>query len=326
MKPPAGGVYTKRLYEQIMAGIAGPQLLVLSGFASASFSRQVLADRSDASVSLVVGMGAQTGMLRAEHEAFVELQSTLYPGRFTCKYYFDKPLIHSKIYVWGDTGNPSAGFAGSANFTWGGFRDHQEILVAADPKRLWRIHQSAAAKAVACTEKDAAARIAFIEKRAALHQAQAVHGAIEKKPPKATGQLDKIELSLLTRKGEIHQRAGLNWGQRAGRNPDQAYIQIPTAVDKSKPGFLPPRGHRFLLITDDDEHLWCVRAGDSAKHLETSDDNSRMGRYFRRRLGLAGGAFVRKEDLESYGRASVSIYKIDGDAFFMDFSSRGKPR
>ncbi len=35
-------------------------------------------------------------------------------------------------------------------------------------------------------------------------------------------------------RGEVHQRSGLNWGQREGRNPDQAYIPIPSTIAKAK--------------------------------------------------------------------------------------------
>ena len=78
------------------------------------------------------------------------------------------------------------------------------------------------------------------------------------------------------------------------------------------------------MITDDGQRLWCIRGGDNGKNLETPDDNSILGKYFRRRLSLESGIFVRKEDLDNYGRTSVAISRLDGDVFFLDFSSPKK--
>ena len=56
------------------------------------------------------------------------------------------------------------------------------------------------------------------------------------------------------------------------------------------------------------------------KAITTPENNSKLGEYFRYRLGLANGAFVTKEDLLRYGRTDVDFYKIDDEQYYMDFS------
>ena len=70
---------------------------------------------------------------------------------------------------------------------------------------------------------------------------------------------------------------------------------------------------------DDGETLVCVIAQDRGKAVETPDNNSLMGAYFRRRLQLQSGAKVTLADLQAYGRTDVTFTKVDSDLFFMLF-------
>lgn len=75
------------------------------------------------------------------------------------------------------------------------------------------------------------------------------------------------------------------------------------------------------MITDDRQTLICTRAqkGEEAA-IHTLHDNSIIGRYFRKRLGLPDGAFVKSEDLIRYERNGVKFYEIDDENYYMDFS------
>jgi hypothetical protein len=81
------------------------------------------------------------------------------------------------------------------------------------------------------------------------------------------------------------------------------------------------RGVEFLIECDDGELFKCVRAQANGKALETSSDNSLLGIYFRKRLGVRQGYLVTIEHLFRYGRTSVDISKKDEFRFFMDFST-----
>ena len=56
------------------------------------------------------------------------------------------------------------------------------------------------------------------------------------------------------------------------------------------------------------------------KAITTPLNNSQIGEYFRRRLGVANGAYISRIDLENYGRTNVVFYKLDEEQFYMDFS------
>jgi hypothetical protein len=123
---------------------------------------------------------------------------------------------------------------------------------------------------------------------------------------------------LSSRNGEVQSRGGLNWGQRPGREPNQAYIQLPPEVYNSD--FFPKAPESFTVVTDDDKSFICRRAekDEHGQTIHTPQNNSYLGEYFRNRLELANGAFVTRQDLERYGRTNVVFYKI-GDEYYMDF-------
>ncbi len=83
---------------------------------------------------------------------------------------------------------------------------------------------------------------------------------------------------------------------------------------------MPPRALTFSLITDDGESFDCVVAQDGRKAIESTYNNSLLGIYFRRRLGLPLGSKIEVDDLENYGRTDYTIEKIDEETFLLDFS------
>lgn len=130
--------------------------------------------------------------------------------------------------------------------------------------------------------------------------------------------VDAIKLSLLQNNGEIHNAGGLNWGQREGREPNQAYIALPSVLQEMV--FFPEPGIKFNVMTDDKVELIMVRQGENGKNITTSDNNSVLGVYFRNRLGLERGAFVEKRHLEEYGRTDVEFAKLDKLNYIMKFN------
>ena len=127
-----------------------------------------------------------------------------------------------------------------------------------------------------------------------------------------------ITLSLITRTGEPGRHSGLNWGQRPGRNPNEAYISLPSRIAKS--GFFPLEKRHFTAITDDRHQLILRIEQQNDKAITTPARNSDLGEYFRNRLGLANGAYVTRADLDRYGRTDVVFLKLDEETYYMDFS------
>lgn len=112
--------------------------------------------------------------------------------------------------------------------------------------------------------------------------------------------------------------SGLNWGQRPGREPNQAYLAVPVSVQKDM--FFPGVGLPFTLMSDDGWVFECKRAQQNGKAIH-SQNNSDLGRYFRHRLGLAEGALVTLRSLIEYGRTTIDVYRLDPTNFVFDFST-----
>jgi len=117
----------------------------------------------------------------------------------------------------------------------------------------------------------------------------------------------------------VPQRSGLNWGQRLGREENQAYLAVPAEIQRS--GFFPERGEEFLVECDDGEIMKCVRAQANGKAIETCGNNAILGLYFRRRLNIRPGYLVTIEHLYKYGRLSVDISQESNYRYFLDFST-----
>ena len=137
-----------------------------------------------------------------------------------------------------------------------------------------------------------------------------------------TSKSESVSLPLTSRiKGEevVPQKSGLNWGQRPGRDENQAYLAVPAYIQRS--GFFPDRGEPFIVECDDGEVLKCVRSQDNGKAIETTGNNAILGIYFRKRLGVRPGYLVTIDHLYRYGRISVDIRYINDYKYYLDFST-----
>ena len=246
-------------------------------------------------VQLVVGM-ASDGIRLADHDMFNRLEKE---AAFKCHYRIAPPAVHSKVYVWMRGDAPLRAFVGSANYTEQGFLSgrQENAMDETDPRE---------------------ARGYFMD---TLRGAED-NVTLRRNEPRSRESGDCVTVSLLSRAGAVPTRNGLNWGQRYGRNPNQAYIQLGAA--RAKSGFFPPRPEQFTVVTDDNLSFIAVRAQKSGDRggdaIETTEGNHILGAYLRARIGVRSGAPVAKRDLENYGRTDITFCKIEGDTYYMDFS------
>lgn len=126
--------------------------------------------------------------------------------------------------------------------------------------------------------------------------------------PLTTGKNDKERVPY---------SSGLNWGQRPGRNQDQAYIAVPAHIQRSD--FFPAPGVQFIIKTDDGHEWLCARRQANGKAIHTIQDNSILGKYFRHRIGLQPGDLVVLSHLLGYGRTSIEIYRLSQLEYVLDF-------
>jgi hypothetical protein len=215
---------------------------------------------------------------------------------------------HTKLYVWLRQGIPAYGYVGSPNYSSNGFFTNREAISTSAEIASYAYYCQLLGDAVSCLNVTTD-KIKFRREK------------IDTPVPSTNSNYhlsDTLEVSLLDAKGEMHARSGLNWGQRDGRNKNQAYIPVNGALRTAN--FFPPKGIVFTVITDDNVSFELVVAQDNDKALETPQSNAILGAYFRRRLNLQDGAYVTKNDLLAYGRTSVLFKKLNDELYFMDFS------
>lgn len=288
------------------------ELCIVSGYASATFSRKHLDDLSAKvgkdnapKVNLIIGMPSK----RADHPHYLNLEKE-FADRFKVYYIEDKPPVHSKVYAW--KGGKSIGFAGSANYSQFGFSHEKQInqLTQTDPAQIFSFYNSLLPRATPVSE--------FNYKQIEYRELQTVGGSV------GPGLIEwliphvAVRISFLSSDGKLPAKSGLNWGQRGGRERNQAYLSLRS--DSRTEGFLPEVGFTFSLITDDNNAFDCVVAQEGRKAIHSTKNNSFIGSYIRKRIGLKSGEFVTREHLEKYGRTDFTLIKINDETFKFDLS------
>lgn len=340
---------TSNLYKSALLkpGESCDQISVLTGYASPAMLHRLLDDldaqgRNETHVDLIVGMTGRDGIHRASHLGFLDIVSR-FPQRVRVRYAQMPYSIHSKIYVWTDSGSPVTSFTGSSNFTQTGFLiggrfdNHHEVLVRVDPGEAAREVKAMAPLAVDITDENVDALVEIHERtdylparRGAGWTPQTNSPSGHRSPIEApTEQVTSLLLPLIIttgrRTGRTHDKWGLNWGQREGRNPNQAAIPYPAKAKSASNEDFFPRGVKnnrpqFTVKTDDGEILYMVVAEDGDKGLHSVPSNSTLGVYFRNRLGVPDGAAVDAQALHRFGSRFLRFTKLDQETFRMDFS------
>lgn len=266
-------------------------------------------------LNLTVGMVPFDDLSVTIHEGFKELVSSDLPNEIEsirCSYVIDQPAEHGNLFIWCKNGQPYVAFTGSANFVQSSFigSHRQELMTLCDPFEAMAYYDSVVPRTVYCNHAE-------IEEYIILHPTHPVLD-LECNLVNGLDDYDSVLLSLVTRTGEPGTRSGLNWGQRYGREPNQAYIPLPSIIARS--GFFPLERRHFTAITDDRHQLTLRVEQQSNKAITTPVRNSDLGEYFRNRLGLPNGAYVTRADLDRYGRTDVKFVRLDEETYYMDFS------
>jgi hypothetical protein len=301
------------------------ELRIISGYATSAMVATHIKMLFDADknikISLIIGMTPKEGMVDVQHEGFKKLMDE-YPGKFECSYVMIKRTpCHSKLYIWLKEGVPVEAFIGSANYTNNAFFGYQqEILDECDPVKANDYYESFSGATIYCNHPEVEDAITIMEREQYRKKSGITEEAVGELYIDCQG-LEHVTFSLLTEKGDPGNAGGrLNWGQRDRRNRNEAYLHVPAHIAKS--GFFPPKKQQFTVLTDDGKSLICVIAQQGDKGIETPNNNSDLGLYFRERLGLESGAFVTREDLDRYGRTDVTFCKMDNETYYMDYSPK----
>jgi hypothetical protein len=314
------------LLEPIRQG--ADSLKIISGYATHTMASwhitEIMSQAHPAiDITLIVGMCPFDGISRSVHEGFKNLISRNYTAgqsNLVCQYVVEGTPVHSKLYLWEKNGSPFSAYMGSANYTQSAFsHSRRELLHECAPSEALAYYNNIEPNTMFCTHAE-------IEDYVTLMQTHPVLTAEESPLLSLRGSgVQRVTLSLLARGGNTGTRSGLNWGQRDGREPNQAYIPLPIEVVRMN--FFPLAGNlsgkdnpHFSVLTDDGKQLILRVEQQNNKAITTPLNNSLIGEYFRHRIGLANGAYVTRQDLERYGRTNITFYKLDDEQYFMDFS------
>lgn len=301
------------------------ELYIISGYATPTMLSWYIKNlyhktQTPIRIYLLVGMVPFDGISVSVHEGFIQLvrsEQQQEIEKLECSYIYDAPAVHSNLLIWAKDSFPVLAFSGSANFVQSSFvgRHRQEVMNECDPHEALEYYHSLIARSIYVHHAEVEEYVIIHPAHAVLDSENTLIDGFDLMMPQG---YQTVTLSLITRSGETGKRSGLNWGQRPGRNPNEAYITLPSRIAKS--GFFPLEERHFTVITDDRHQLILRIEQENDKAITTPARNSDLGEYFRNRLGLANGAYVTRADLERYGRTNVVFLKLDEETYYMDFS------
>ena len=313
---------TEQLFETILISPIrsnANKLYIVSGYASpmmfVSYQDKLKKEfgkktRDNIKIDLIIGMCRSDGISKYYHSSFQKLVDEY--NNFKCYYLCEGTRLHSKVYGWFTDNDPIVGYTGSANFSQTAyFGQQRELMTEVRADDVKSYFNSVLNQTVCCTSPDVEEKIEITE----------ISSRGERTSVESTGlseNNDTVLVSLVQRNGQVHEKSGLNWGQRRGREPNQACI--PLRVELLRSNFFPDRGIYFIVTADDDKEFICVRQGDNGKQISTPENNSLLGRYFRNRMSLNLDQKVLTEHLTNYGRTDVTFHKVRELEYYMDFS------
>jgi len=317
------------LFDPIKQG--ADNLKIVSGYATHTMASwhitEIEAQGFDPiSITLIVGMCKFDGISVSAHNGFNSLVSgnrSVRQSKLKCQYVVDGTPVHSKLYLWEKNGFPFIAYMGSANYTQSAFSvSRRELIESCSPDDAAIYFEKIEADTMYCNHSEIEDKIRILPTHPILQAEETPAISVR------GSDVQRVTLSLLARGGETGVRSGVNWGQRNGREPNQAYIKLPANIARTD--FFPLEGNlsgkhnpHFSVLTDDGINLILRVEQQNNKAITTPLNNSLVGEYIRNRIGVANGQYVTRKDLETYGRTDVTFYKIGDEQdvqYFMDFS------
>ena len=320
-----GQLFYKDLYDQIFSNYPreATDLYIVSAFLGA----QPVQDLTELPLNTTLIYGYQ----KDRNDAGLDnILKNIHRENNNVSILFSKDLVHSKIYLWFKNEQPLKAFIGSANFSTNGLKTpYRETLLDVEKPDIYALKgyfNLIKDKSLVCTET--------IDR-------------IKKEEPLRTSDL--CELKLFDPKtGQVQERSALNWGFSKGHvYKDDAYIRISIEDVRLYPELFLPKtynpeeGHRSRKIDEAVELIWddgvvmeCLFEGtqtidgdDYPKQIASSGSKRYLGEYIRNRLGKGlvskqklDHERITREDLEGYGRSTISLSLISTGVYKADFS------
>ena len=313
------------------------KLTIITGYSNPAMVSRHMADidNENFNIDLLIGMGIS----KLDKNGYIKLEER-YGDSFNCFIMPKTQKVHSKLYRWLNQNKDVEIYLGSANYSQNGLtkESQKELLYKINEEHVHSINsyiKSAFSIAVPVIDLDDSELLkskAIGDVKPNIEKDLKNGGHMELLSKEG---LRGIRLSLLARDGTLPGRSGLNWGQRPElkREPNQAYIKVPVAVQRID--FFPARGVHFIIENQNIEKnlsnidstigsnvnpiFFATRAQDHGKAIESTENNSILGRFFRNKIGVPLGKPITLNHLINYGKTYVDFFKIDDETFLMDF-------
>lgn len=294
----------------------GNELRIVSGYASPAMleSHLRMFQGEGLSVNIHLTIGMLQGKLDEQNKAsYLQVMSAEWGGSkaASVSVISQGPSVHSKVYVWAGLSGFKKAFAGSANYSVSAMLEEKTMEVCAE------VNWQSASDYVRSCERNSQS-INLVTATASSRLAEPAFMLSDAAPEESTIiRSEFIEIPLLVREGDIMQtpaKSGINWGQREGREPNQAYLSLSPKIRN----FFPAPSVRFMVYTRRHGGFVAVRAQAEGKALQSSTNNSILGLILRQALGVKEGAYVTTSDVRRAGMESLRCYRLVSGDFYLD--------
>lgn len=304
--------------------IESDELVIVSGFIGPHPLERV--EEIPLLTTVVYGMYGSVGIKNSLHNPIVQLNNSI---KNLTVLYSEVP-VHSKCYIWKKNNCIVHALIGSANFSVNGLRTPFREILAETTRDTFIPLQTYLERilnhSIVCTNATV----------------RGVQTGIQLLDIGTDEHICRMTL-LDPRTNETHLAGGINWGHgNSHTTPDDAYIAIRSSHIRNYPSFFPPkqeypqdiRGGRprrhndfFEMIWDDGTIMQGLMEGSYQmngdvfpKQISSFPSKSVLGFYLRQRIGMNSGAFVRRVDLERYGRTHIDVSLLNEGVYYFDFS------
>ena len=315
------------------------ELVIVSGYASSSFLREVSNIIPNHKIKLILGMSPQ-GISERNFNGFREISE----NRENVDVFFQicEPATHIKIYQWYLRGRPRYSYLGSANFSFAGFHKQREILATSD-RDFDELINSIFNDCLHCLDST-------IEKYIKVYKDEKYNKLLEikeemeeyvteeeKKPRSITykknddkflpkkmiiknthrSNLNGVNVNLVLPTDSSWDRRGLNVWTRNNKTKKDSYIDLDKKISEFNK--ILPKDKMFVLETEDGMDFLVGRKGEYGRELVMVNEDTNFYDYFSKKIELDTCRLISYADLEAYGRTSIKITKIGNNRFKLYF-------
>lgn len=317
------------------------ELVILSGYVGPTPIRKL--ETLPIKSTVIYGMYGCDGIQRSLHDTLVAENSSLSKVDIL----YSTIPVHSKCYIWKNKGSVVHALIGSANFSTNGLTTpFKEVLAETtydtfDPLKQYL--DMVLDRTINCED-------AIVKNNKSRFQKQGqTQDTKEFDKDICTMPLYVMEHGIQT----VPAKSGVNWGlaslSGSHVNLNDAYIKIGAKMLEHYPEMFPKKqecpsedekigrkGHRhndnIEILWDDGTTMTGLLEGSIPKsingikelypkQISTTPNKSELGKYIRKRMGIAEGVPITMADFKAYGRASIDVSLQGEGIYYFDFSA-----